>query len=345
MQGVILERYKKLNVKVVGVIDVDSAKREMAEKEGIKTMASLEEYLKAAINEKIDFIDICLPTYLHFSALEQVIYTFASSPVAIMVEKPVVRTKEEADKLDELAKNYNQIIFVAEVEHYNKRISDFFESVNNPQKVKIYRDVNLSYFTGEATPWFLDVNLSGGLILDLMVHDFSILDHQLGSAEFVSGRFKQIKFKSIDEATVMLRYYKSNCLAEVIGSWLSTNQKNPIVTTFEIIDATGLKHALIIDDYLIRGSQITEDDPYYLQLQLFIQAITTKKLPHALADYTRVIRLANDIITASSSQLLSSRSAHQRLFSMENPSVKLDKKTLHSKEGKLDANVAACVKA
>jgi len=304
-----LERYKKLDTDIIAIIDNDEAKRKLAEGHGIKTYATLDQCLEDSTNH-IDFIDVCLPTNLHFPTLEKIILIFANSPVPIIVEKPVVRTAEEADKLDELAKHYKQIVFVAEVEHYNKRITDFYQSVPNPSHIKLSRKVNLNYFRGETIPWFLDINLSGGIILDLMIHDFSLLDNQLGPAKLLDGRFKHLKFMGPDEVTVTLEYPQSNCNAEIMGSWLSTDIEHPIITTIEITDTKRIKHSLVVDDYMIRGSMLDKDDPYYVELRTFLDAAKNKQLPHSLNEYTRVVRLANDIIKLAATKEPSLQSMH-----------------------------------
>ncbi len=320
MKGIILgfgnmgqnhfERYKKLDTDIIAIIDNDEAKRKIAERYGIKAYATLDQYLKENGTNNIDFIDVCLPTNLHFPVLEKIMLTFADSPIAINVEKPVVRTTEEADKLDELAKHYKQIVFVAEVEHYNKRITDFFHSVPHPSHITISREVNLSYFSGETIPWFLNINLSGGIILDLMIHDFSLLDSRLGTATLLNGRFKHLKFMGTDKATVTLQYPQANCSAEITGSWLSTDIEHPIITTIKITDAKGVKHALVVDDYMVRGSMPDKDDPYYVEIKTFLEATKTKQLPHSLNEYTRVVRLANDIIKLAATKEPSCQSMH-----------------------------------
>jgi predicted dehydrogenase len=289
-----LDRYQQLGASVVAVIDSDNLKRIAAEEKGIVAYASLDEYVQTNGIDDIDFVDICLPTDLHFSMMQEIATKFADRPIPICVEKPVVRTADEAEDLNKILVNFKSLIFVAECEHYNKRITNFLASVKNPKHITISRMVNLEYFLKGARPWFLDAKRSGGLILDLMIHDLSLLDNIGGHAVITNCRSKNLKFNCIDEATLALQY--ANFTAEITGSWLSDDMDHPIVTTLEITDEYEAKHQLIIDDYLRADLTDHANDPYYLELQAFLDAVVLKEVPHQLEEYLRVVQLANHAI-------------------------------------------------
>ena len=98
--------------------------------------------------------------------------------------------KEEADSLEEAAKDYKHIIFVAEVEHYNKEDHGFFNRSVQILKILKYQKLNLGFFISDTRPWFLKDELSGGLPLDSMIHDLSLLDSTLGQRDSRNGTLK-----------------------------------------------------------------------------------------------------------------------------------------------------------
>ncbi len=284
------ERYQKLGIKIIGVVDIADDALKVAHDLGLQTCKKIEDCQGI---EQADFIDISTPTYLHYPFLELVIQKYKKH---IFVEKPVVLTVEEANKLAALTKNYLPIIFVGEVEHYNHRLTEFIQQAGDPQSIKISRTVNLEYFLNGKRPWFLDPKLSGGLILDLMVHDLSELDNALGEATIRDGVFQQKKYGCIDEASVMLEYKKSHVNAEVTGSWISDDTKHPIIVTVVITERDGNVKKLVIDDYAVRGKVLDEHDAYLNEIKAFNQAMDTGNTPHPLDEYLRVVKLANNII-------------------------------------------------
>ncbi len=287
------ERYKKLGINIIAVVDIDDTALKVANDLGLQTCKKIEDCHNI---EQADFIDISTPTYLHYPFLELAIQKYKKH---IFVEKPVVLTAEEADKLAALTKNYSPIIFVGEVEHYNHRLTNFLYNARNAQSIKISRSVNLEYFLHGKRPWFLDPKLSGGLILDLMVHDLSELDSAFGEATILDGAFKQKKYNCIDEATVKLSYKQAHVNAEVTGSWISDNSQHPIILTAEITERNGHVKKLVIDDYAVRGKVLDENDAYLNEIRAFNQAVNTGKAPHPLGEYLRVVKLANSIMLLS----------------------------------------------
>ncbi len=293
-----LARYQTLGIEIVGIIDNDPDKRFKAFENNVRAYVSLDAYLEAN-QEKPDFVDICLPTHLHYAAIVEVTEKFAAHPIPICVEKPVVRTKAEAIELDALAKQYPAMIFVAECEHYNLPLIQFLRSVPDIAHIDIQRMVNLQYFTLGKKTWLLDEEQSGGLILDLMIHDFSLLERIGGKAtKLTSLSCHQQKYHCTDIATIGLQY--KNFSAKITGSWLAEDILHPITTTVVITDKSGKEHKLVVNDYL----EPKIKDPYLIELAVFLDAIRKNNNPQHLATHTRAVRLANYAMTLISQRRL-----------------------------------------
>ena len=83
------------NVNLYGICDIKKERADKgAEKYGCKAFYDFDECIS---DEKIDFIHICTPHYLHFEMIEKAV----SSGKKVIAEKPVVMTYEELEKLYE----------------------------------------------------------------------------------------------------------------------------------------------------------------------------------------------------------------------------------------------------
>ena len=142
------QRYRDLDVEIVAVIDPKPLIN--------CDLVAYKNFSEIPDNLKFDFIDICSPTYLHFSHLQESWHY----QVPIFIEKPVVFRREEIDSLARFSGS--PLIFVGEVEQYNPAFAPFLNYQGEVDQVKISRQINLEFFLKETDPWFLDENLSGG---------------------------------------------------------------------------------------------------------------------------------------------------------------------------------------
>lgn len=96
--------------RLVGVQDTDEQRRKEAAKEfGVKTFSDY------PAKEKIDAVDIVVPTYNHF----QVAKAMLCAGKDVLVEKPVTQTVAEALELEKLKKKHSRILMVGHLFRYN----------------------------------------------------------------------------------------------------------------------------------------------------------------------------------------------------------------------------------
>src|SRR5947209_5797737 len=161
----------------------DHAKsKEFSARHEAKPTSSAEELIGQA-----DIVDICLPSDLHFE--------FASKSVAagkaIFVEKPLTKTLEEGAKLVSAAAKANVPFGVAHVVRF---FPEFREAHNVVTSGKIGTPAAARTRRGGPAPrkgaddWFMDHTRSGGVLLDLAVHDFDWLRWTLGEVKFLYSR-------------------------------------------------------------------------------------------------------------------------------------------------------------
>ncbi|HET8669402.1 MAG TPA: Gfo/Idh/MocA family oxidoreductase, partial [Candidatus Saccharimonadales bacterium] len=118
-----------------------------------------------------DLVIISSPTYEHIVHTQDIIDRFGMVGLrGVLLEKPPVRTVEEVARLRELSRRFGHIM-VGEVEHYNPALGGLANFPGRPLSATFNRQVNLEYFLRGARPWFLDESKSGGIVLDMMIHD------------------------------------------------------------------------------------------------------------------------------------------------------------------------------
>lgn len=83
--------------------------------------------------------------------------------------------------------------------------------------------------------WYADRRLSGGVIVDLMVHDFDYLLWTFGPVERVFAKAATDESSRLDVGLVTLRF-RSGTIAHVQGSWVHSSFQ----TRFEFAGSKGL---------------------------------------------------------------------------------------------------------
>jgi len=151
----------------------DTNEKNLGTADGVRKYTNLEDFF-AEEKDKIDFVDICLPTFMHreitVKALERGFH--------VLCEKPMALTTEDCNAMTDAATKYNKKLMIAHV----LRFDEEFTILNHYIKDKLLGKVkNVKYTTyrtglpdGEAN-WFKNKELSGGTIFDVHIHDTDLL--------------------------------------------------------------------------------------------------------------------------------------------------------------------------
>lgn len=277
-----LARYSQLGVPILAVVDPEPAAQAAAQASGLRTCAHLAE----APIDRVDFIDICTPTYLHFEQIRAAM----ELNLAILVEKPIVLTRDEAAALRQM--HYARPVFVGEVEHYNRCFTPFLASSEQPRAIEISREVNLDFFLRGTRPWFVDERLSGGLILDCMIHDLNLLVCKYGVPRIDEVQGRAARYGTLDEAMVSLGY--PGFTAKVRCIWTAERTSTPIVTRLAFQPDQGATLEMVCDDYAVRDKP-RHADAFLLELAAFLGCLQTGIAPYPLSAYLDGIDLALEI--------------------------------------------------
>lgn len=124
--------------------------------------------------EKIDYISICSPNYLHDSHIRYALRYGADA----ICEKPLVLNPWNLDALAEIEKETGRNLYTILQLRLHPSIIALREKVKSGPKDKIY-DVDLTYITSRGnwyhSSWKGDVSKSGGVATNIGIHFFDML--------------------------------------------------------------------------------------------------------------------------------------------------------------------------
>src|ERR671920_855987 len=186
MGGVHLDAYASIpDVEVVGVADarieyaVAGAKMVDA-----RTYTSYDELVAM---EEVEVVDVCLPTAFH----RDLAVRAAGEGRHVILEKPIARTMEDAQQILDAFSDAGPRLFVGHVVRF------FPEYVGIKQKIDagdlgtvgVVRTSRRSPFLLGWNDWYADWRVSGGVLLDLVIHDFDFLRWTPGEVpDLASGK-------------------------------------------------------------------------------------------------------------------------------------------------------------
>ena len=287
------------NAEIVGVMDVrEEAGKDLA---GLHSALAFTDFDAMLTTVRPDIVDVCCPTPFHVDYVCRAAERAVELGIrGISTEKPMGRSLEQCDRMIAAVEKAGIPLFVAQVVRFfpefalMKRQVDA-GAVGQPAAVRTRRGGRMPRAWDD---WYADFSRSGGLILDLIVHDFDWLRWVFGEVERVYARgLGDTRLPAFDYALVTLRF-KSGVVAHVEGTW---NDPSGFKVAVEIAGDGGLleynfnqptgapfRSALAAAEGVGSGVDVPESpvavNPYQAELQHFcdcVEAGTTPSItPH-----------------------------------------------------------------
>ena len=298
MGGVHLNAYAGIpEVEVVGVADarIESAVAG-AKLVGARPYASYEELVAA---EDVEVVDVCLPTAFH----RDLAVRAAGEGKHVILEKPIARTIEDAQEIIEAFSGYGPRLFVGHVVRFFPEYVGIKEKIDagNLGTVGVVRTSRRSPFLLGWNDWYADWRVSGGVLLDLVIHDFDFLRWALGEVERVYARgMLGREYNRLDYVLVTLRF-ESGAIAHVEGHW---GYPGPFNYSIEVagssalltVDSTEPAPLELIGEASAQGEVpdlASGKSPYEKELEHFVHCITTGEEPIVQAhDASEALRIS-----------------------------------------------------
>ena len=242
---------------------------------------------------RVDAVTVAAPTELH----HEIALPFLERGIAVLVEKPITRTLDEADALIAAAAGSGAILATGQTERFNPAIATVMPFVTTPRFIEVHR---LGVFPDRS----LDIDV----VFDLMIHDLDIIlalvKAEPTSIEAVGVPVLTDKF---DIANARLRF-ASGCIANVTASRISKERVRKI-RFFQPDAYVSIDYAeQEVEGYRLvrRGDErphiqggklpVTREEPLKRELVDFVHAVRDQRRPLVTgADGRRALALAQAI--------------------------------------------------
>ena len=192
-------------VELVAVVDTKPGRaEEIAAKHGAAALTDA-----AGLVGRVDAVTIATPTASHVD----VALSFVEAGAAVLVEKPIAISLDEADRLVEAAAARGTVLAVGHTERFNPAVVAGLPLVSAPRFVEIHR-----------LGTFPDRSLDIDVIFDLMIHDLDVLLTVVGSdVVSVEAVGVNVLTRRVDIANARLRF-ACGCIANVTASRISRDR-------------------------------------------------------------------------------------------------------------------------
>ncbi len=158
---------------------------------------------------KVDAASLTVPTESH----EAIAGELLNAGIAVLVEKPIARAVDEADRIIEAAKRTGAVLQVGHLERFNPAVIAAARIITQPRFFEAHR---LSIFT----PRSLDIDV----VMDLMVHDIDVV------LSFVNSEVSEVRAAGvpiltsrIDIANARIEF-ANGCVANLTASRVSADR-------------------------------------------------------------------------------------------------------------------------
>jgi myo-inositol 2-dehydrogenase / D-chiro-inositol 1-dehydrogenase len=186
--------------------------------------------------DRVDIVDVCVPTSLHRSLVEEAV----AAGRHVICEKPIALNLEDAEAMIQACNQAGVRLFVGMVVRFfpQYRLAKQLAANGELGDLGLIRLKRVAYPPEKfGDNWYIDDSRSGGMIVDLMIHDFDYARWLAGDVLRVYARNSQSPTSPAQYAQVILRF-ASGAMALVEGGW--ANPPGVFRTAIDIAGSRGL---------------------------------------------------------------------------------------------------------
>jgi len=224
---------------------------------------------------EVDAVVVAVPTDVH----SEIAVPFLERGIPVLVEKPMSRSVEDADRMLASARAGGALLAVGHTERHNPAIRAAMRLVKGPRFIEVHR---LSAFPDRS----LDIDV----VFDLMIHDLDvILAMSVGEVASIEAVGVPVLTSRYDIANVRLRF-SSGCIANITASRISKDRVRKI-RFFQPDSYVSVDYASqeVEGWRLVRGGErpgieggaipVEKDEPLRLELADFVRAVRDRSAP------------------------------------------------------------------
>ncbi|MFD2115510.1 Gfo/Idh/MocA family protein [Paenibacillus yanchengensis] len=277
-------------VTVVGVHDIIS---DLSEKLANLTGATVYDSYDAMLEQSgCDIVSVTLPSHLHMAFSIRA----AEAGKHVICEKPIALTLEDARVMIDVCQQQNVHLFVGHVVRFFPEYNEMRNKIqdNSLGRIGVAHAKRIGAHPGTLRQWFIDDQLSGGVVIDLMVHDLDFMRWSIGEVRSVYGL--RTVHGMVDYASATL-VFDNDAVANIESYW---GYPGSFTTAAEIAGSKGLVQHDSSNNKSIKVVRTTTDvekgpfvevpqspgyvSPYQLELEHFIDCIRNGSEPIVSAE-------------------------------------------------------------
>lgn len=224
-------------------------------------------------NERLDVIDLTLPTPLHADLSCRLM----ERGYHVLCEKPIARRLEEAVKMTETAARTGKQLLIGQC----LRFWPAYEFLKSCVVDGRYGQVNAgSFYRGSGAPqgWFLNGELSGGCLLDMHIHDTDMIHWLFGAPDRVSAAGKNVIEGSGYDLVTASYSYPDGKVIQASANWTYAGEHGFMMGYRVSFD----RCTIVFDQGEVRvypsegpafTAELSADSGYYRMIRYYLDAI------------------------------------------------------------------------
>ena len=183
----------------------------------------------------VDAVVVAVPTDAH----AEVVIDAARAGKHIFCEKPLARTLEQGEAMLAAVAEAGVKFAVGHVVRYFPEYAAAHAMVQRGElgTPGVARTTRGAGFPQVAGNWYADLERSGGVVLDMMIHDFDWLRWTFGPVERLHAHGLAYQGRAGKDAAMAVVRFRSGALSYVEGSW---SYPSGFRTTLEVSGSAGL---------------------------------------------------------------------------------------------------------
>jgi len=298
-------------VELVGIADTDVAKCErLAHRYRLRSFADYHELLEET---RPDAVSIAVPTSLHY----KVALAAIERGVHVLIEKPIARTVDEAERLIIAAEQARVRLAVGHVERFNPVV---IELKRRLAQGELGRILNFrAYRLGPLPMQIGDV----GVVIDLATHDLDLMRYLTGSEiTRLYAEVQHVLHLSLEDMLTGVLKFANGATGTLELSWLTptkirelylTGERGMFLASLLSQDLFFFENGQFTDEgwpnlQILRGVgegsmvrfRIQKQEPLRKELEDFVEAVRQTRSPTVKGeDGLIALKLAEDLIRSS----------------------------------------------
>ncbi len=299
VHAVALSQIQNVQVVAFGARYISDSMRLFAMELGADVLPSSTAVLE---RQDVDAVVVAVPTDSH----HDVVVEAARAGKHILCEKPLARTLEQAEAMLEAVAEAGVKLAVGHVVRYFPEYASAHDMVVKGElgTPGVARTTRGAGYPRVPDNWYADIARSGGVVLDMMIHDFDWLRWTFGPVERLHAQGLTFRSNPDKDGAMAIVRFQSGTLAYAEGSWsypsgfrttlevsgsaglIRATSAGTTPLTFELAPSTGAAGVAVPTGGLV-------DDPYLLQMRDVIRWFTGGPSPRSSGeDALEALRLA-----------------------------------------------------